>query len=137
MTASWPIGRRQVPVGPGANVGVAVMARDSGNDSVLKARIAELEAQLAAANKPRALSARVAPAGGVSVYGLGRFPVTLYTEQWTRLFSDARPLVEVCIAAHPNLVDRKDDSEAEKTRKAAARRAAGIVAKPGGTGLDI
>ena len=23
--------------------------------------------------------------GGVSVYGLGRFPVTLYYEQWTRL----------------------------------------------------
>ena len=27
--------------------------------------------------------------GGVSVYGLGRFPVTLYKEQWTRLLAMA------------------------------------------------
>lgn len=25
--------------------------------------------------------------GGVSVYGMGRFPVTLYREQWEKLFS--------------------------------------------------
>jgi hypothetical protein len=29
------------------------------------------------------------PAGGVSVYGLGRFPVTLYKEQWTKLLDMA------------------------------------------------
>ncbi len=28
---------------------------------------------------------RVSPKGGLSVYGLGRFPVTLYKEQWLRL----------------------------------------------------
>jgi hypothetical protein len=28
---------------------------------------------------------QVGAKGGVSVYGLGRFPVTLYYEQWTRL----------------------------------------------------
>ncbi len=33
---------------------------------------------------------RVSEKGGVSVYGLGRFPVTLYYEQWTRLL-DAAP----------------------------------------------
>ena len=27
--------------------------------------------------------------GGVSVYGLGRFPVTLYKEQWTKLLDMA------------------------------------------------
>lgn len=31
------------------------------------------------------LSLKVSQKGGVSVYGLGRFPVTLYKEQWTRL----------------------------------------------------
>jgi hypothetical protein len=29
----------------------------------------------------------VSPKGGVSVYGLGRFPVTLYKEQWLRLLA--------------------------------------------------
>ena len=28
---------------------------------------------------------KVSEKGGVSVYGLGRFPVTLYQEQWTKL----------------------------------------------------
>lgn len=32
---------------------------------------------------------RVSEKGGVSVYGLGRFPVTLYKEQWVRLLSMA------------------------------------------------
>jgi hypothetical protein len=30
--------------------------------------------------------------GGVSVYGLGRFPVTLYYEQWIRLLDTAKEL---------------------------------------------
>jgi len=33
------------------------------------------------------LSLKVSDKGGVSVYGLGRFPVTLYKEQWLRLLS--------------------------------------------------
>ncbi|MCI0340795.1 MAG: hypothetical protein L0216_06530 [Planctomycetales bacterium] len=32
---------------------------------------------------------KVSEKGGVSVYGLGRFPVTLYKEQWTRLLGMA------------------------------------------------
>jgi hypothetical protein len=32
---------------------------------------------------------RVSDKGGVSVYGLGRFPVTLYKEQWVRLLDMA------------------------------------------------
>ena len=50
----------------------------------LKARIAELEKQ-ASHKRSGALEFRVSEKGGVSVYGLGRFPVTLYYEQWTRL----------------------------------------------------
>ena len=33
----------------------------------------------------RGVSMKVSDKGGLSVYGLGRFPVTLYPEQWTRL----------------------------------------------------
>jgi len=33
----------------------------------------------------RGVTLKVSEKGGVSVYGLGRFPVTLYKEQWTKL----------------------------------------------------
>ncbi len=33
----------------------------------------------------RGVSLKVSEKGGLSVYGLGRFPVTLYKEQWTKL----------------------------------------------------
>ena len=35
--------------------------------------------------KERGLSMKIGEKGGLSVYGLGRFPVTLYKEQWLRL----------------------------------------------------
>jgi hypothetical protein len=50
----------------------------------LKARLAEMEKQ-GGGRRSGALDFRVGEKGGVSVYGLGRFPVTLYYEQWVRL----------------------------------------------------
>jgi hypothetical protein len=41
--------------------------------------------QLKQQRGPRGVSMKVSEKGGVSVYGLGRFPVTLYKEQWLRL----------------------------------------------------
>lgn len=38
------------------------------------------------------LTFKVSAKGAVSVYGLGRFPVTLYYEQWTRLLNAAPEL---------------------------------------------
>lgn len=35
--------------------------------------------------KPGQLRLKVSEKGGLSIYGLGRFPVTLYKEQWIRL----------------------------------------------------
>jgi hypothetical protein len=55
----------------------------------LKARLTELEKQ-GTGRRSGNLEFRVGEKGGVSVYGLGRFPVTLYYEQWTRLL-DAVP----------------------------------------------
>lgn len=46
----------------------------------LQQRIEELE-------KQSELQFKVSTKGAVSVYGLGRFPVTLYYEQWTRLLA--------------------------------------------------
>lgn len=55
----------------------------------LKARVAELEKK-GPGRRAGSLEFRVGEKGGVSVYGLGRFPVTLYYEQWIRLL-DASP----------------------------------------------
>jgi hypothetical protein len=39
--------------------------------------------------KPGQLRLKVSEKGGLSIYGLGRFPVTLYKEQWIRLLDYA------------------------------------------------
>jgi len=57
----------------------------------LLARIAELEKQ-AGGKKSGRMEFKVSEKGGVSVYGLGRFPVTLYYEQWTRLLDASENL---------------------------------------------
>jgi hypothetical protein len=57
----------------------------------LKARLAELEK---GQRRSGSLEFRVGEKGGVSVYGLGRFPVTLYYEQWIRLLDAGDKLRE-------------------------------------------
>jgi hypothetical protein len=52
----------------------------------LKAQLEQAQKQLGS-KKSGVLDFRVGEKGGVSVYGLGRFPVTLYYEQWTRLLA--------------------------------------------------
>jgi len=59
----------------------------------LKAKLAELEKQVEG-RKRGVLDFKVSEKGGVSVYGLGRFPVTLYYEQWIRLLDQADQLRE-------------------------------------------
>jgi hypothetical protein len=58
----------------------------------LQARVAELEKK--AARRTGELDFKIGEKGGVSVYGLGRFPVTLYYEQWIRLLDTAPKLRE-------------------------------------------
>ena len=57
----------------------------------LMAKIAELEKQVGG-KKSGKLEFKVSEKGGVSVYGLGRFPVTLYYEQWTKLLDAGEDL---------------------------------------------
>ncbi len=61
----------------------------------LQAELERLRAEnerLRAAATARRGSFKVSEKGAVSVYGLGRFPVTLYPEQWERLLSMADEL---------------------------------------------
>jgi hypothetical protein len=57
------------------------------SDDELKAELEKLRAENAAlkARGVKGVSMKVSEKGGVSVYGLGRFPVTLYQEQWLKL----------------------------------------------------
>jgi hypothetical protein len=57
----------------------------------LKARLSELEKQQGS-RRGGSLEFKVGEKGGVSVYGLGRFPVTLYYEQWNRLLDASERL---------------------------------------------
>jgi hypothetical protein len=59
----------------------------------LKAKLAELEKK-GSGKRSGTLDFRVGEKGGVSVYGLGRFPVTLYYEQWVRLLDVSKELRE-------------------------------------------
>lgn len=62
------------------------MAHENVESELARLR-AENEALKARAQKNVHL--RVSEKGGVSVYGLGRFPVTLYKEQWLKLLAIA------------------------------------------------
>jgi hypothetical protein len=57
------------------------------SEEELKAELERLKAENAVLKTrgSRAVSLKVSEKGGLSVYGLGRFPVTLYQEQWTKL----------------------------------------------------
>jgi hypothetical protein len=56
----------------------------------LQAEIERLRAENEALKRPRGqMSMRVSEKGALSVYGLGRFPVTLYREQWEKLLGMA------------------------------------------------
>jgi hypothetical protein len=55
----------------------------------MAARLAELEGRLANSGT---LSFKLSEKGAVSVYGLGRFPITLYFEQWNKLLAQADEL---------------------------------------------
>jgi hypothetical protein len=60
------------------------------SEEELKAEIDRLRAENETLKRPRGqTSLRVSEKGALSVYGLGRFPVTLYREQWEKLLGMA------------------------------------------------
>jgi hypothetical protein len=65
-------------------------------DEDIKAEIERLKAEneRLKSQRGRSVSLKVSEKGGVSVYGLGRFPVTLYKEQWTKLLALSAEILE-------------------------------------------
>ncbi len=64
------------------------------NEQEMKAELERLKAENQALKNQgvRGVSLKVSEKGGVSVYGLGRFPVTLYKEQWLKLLDMAQDI---------------------------------------------
>ena len=64
------------------------------SDEAMQAELERLRAENEALKRrpQRSVSLKVSEKGGVSVYGLGRFPVTLYKEQWSKLLDMAEEI---------------------------------------------
>jgi hypothetical protein len=77
-------------------------------DDDVQAELERLRAENAAlkARGPRGVSLKVSEKGGVSLYGLGRFPVTLYKEQWAKLL-DMADEIRAFIKAHDSELKAK------------------------------
>jgi hypothetical protein len=71
------------------------------SDEDMKAELERLRRENEALKRGSAkgVSLKVSEKGGVSVYGLGRFPITLYKEQWTKLL-DMADDIRAFITAH-------------------------------------
>lgn len=63
-------------------------------DEDLRAELDRLKAENEALKKgnPRGISLKVSEKGAVSLYGMGRFPVTLYKEQWGKILDMAEDI---------------------------------------------
>jgi hypothetical protein len=61
------------------------------NEAEMKAELERLRTENAKlkSKDSAALSLKVSEKGAVSLYGMGRFPVTLYKEQWLRILASA------------------------------------------------
>jgi len=77
----------------------------------LKAENERLKAQQASR-----VSLKVSQKGGVSLYGLGRFPVTLYKEQWAKLL-DMADEIRAFIREHDTELKAKPDPTRSERKK--------------------
>jgi hypothetical protein len=78
-------------------------------EAELKAELERLKAENQAlkARGSKGVSMKVSDKGGVSVYGLGRFPVTLYQEQWLKLLDLAED-IRAFIKEHEGQLKKKE-----------------------------
>jgi len=79
------------------------------SDEDMKAELERLRRENEALKQrsSRAVSMKVSEKGGLSVYGLGRFPITLYQEQWTKLLDMAEEIRQF-IKEHQGELKKKD-----------------------------
>jgi len=75
------------------------------SEEEMKAELERLRAENEALKKPARspMFLKVSEKGALSVYGLGRFPVTLYREQWEKLLGMADQIREFIMANDQSL----------------------------------
>jgi hypothetical protein len=79
------------------------------SDEELKAELERLRSENAALRRgaSSAIRIKVSEKGAVSIYGMGRFPVTLYKEQWLKLL-DMAAEIRAFIAANESQLKAKE-----------------------------
>lgn len=79
------------------------------SDDAMREELERLRAENAALKKTssKGISMKVSEKGGLSIYGLGRFPITLYKEQWTKLL-DMSDEIRTFIATHDRELKAKE-----------------------------
>ena len=79
------------------------------NEAEMKAELERLRAENATlkSKDSSGLSLKVSEKGAVSLYGMGRFPVTLYKEQWLRILASA-PDIETFIRENDSKLKTKE-----------------------------
>jgi hypothetical protein len=80
------------------------------NEDDMKREIERLRAENEKLKSGAPTTLKVSEKGAVSVYGLGRFPVTLYKEQWKKLLAMASE-IEQFIQANVHLLKSKGDQD--------------------------
>jgi len=87
-------------------------------DENLKEELERLRAENERLKKrsSRGVTMKVSEKGGLSVYGLGRFPVTLYKEQWVRLLDMAED-IKTFIRENEGVLKSKEDASRDAVEK--------------------
>jgi hypothetical protein len=83
LSVAWPVV---------VSLNLNTMPSEAELQAELQAELERLRAENEALKRPAArgqMSLKVSEKGALSVYGLGRFPVTLYREQWEKLLAMA------------------------------------------------
>lgn len=75
-------------------------------ESRLRRALAEMQAKLERVQRAKSTNIRISDKGAVSVYGLGKFPVTLYADQWRLLIGQAET-IEQFLDDHADKLARK------------------------------
>lgn len=87
-----------LPVSSEIDANLAELARLRAENESLK---------IAFAKRQQTLTCIVSPKGALSVYGMGRFPVTLYADQWVKVLNASDSIKEFLVANQDKFVSKE------------------------------